>query len=183
MNKLLLSAPFALALAMAAAPASANQGTIFFAGEIRAGTCPVEIIDPISGAVGATVPLGVALPADFPTLGTESNERRFGLRVPSGCITADGEVTVSFVSSEGPAGAANDLYALRSGASSAGGLALVIKDQRSKAIIAHGATSDPYEIVNGQPVDMQFLAAYKSTAATVTPGAINADVNFTIDIQ
>lgn len=181
MKQLLLAAPLGLALILAAAPASANSGTIFFAGEIRAGSCPIEVVDPISGAVGTTVPMGIANVADFAGVNAEANERRFGLRVPDSCVANAGDMTVNFVSQAGPTGAGAAFYGLRSGASSAGGLALTLKDARTGTAIAHGAESAPYVVAVGKGVDMQFLAAYRSTAA-VTPGSVNADINFTVTL-
>lgn len=182
MKQLLLAAPFGLAFILSAAPASANNGTIFFEGEIKTGSCPVEIVDPISGGIGNSVPMGIANTAAFTAINTEVNERRFSMRIPDSCVANAGDITVKFVSQAGAAGTASDLYALRPSANSAAGMAIVIKDHRDKSIIAHGADSKPYVVASGAGVDMQFLAAYKSTAATVTQGAVNADVNFTVTL-
>jgi len=182
MKRLLLAAPFGLAFMMAAAPASANSGTIFFEGEIKTGSCPIEIIDPISGGIGNSVPMGIANTGDFTAIDTEVNERRFSMRVPDSCVASDGDITVNFVSQAGAAGSRSDLYALRPSSNSATGVALVIKDQRDKTVIAHGAESKPYTVASGAGVNMEFLAAYKATAATVTQGAVNADVNFTVTL-
>jgi type 1 fimbria pilin len=182
MKKLLLAAPFGLAFIMAAAPASANSGTIFFEGEIKTGTCPIEVVDPISGGVGNSVPLGIANTGDFGAINDEVNERRFSMRIPDTCVTSAGNITVKFISQAGAAGSNSDLYALRPSTNSANGLAVVIKDHRDKTIIGHGTDSKPYAVLEGEGVDMQFLAAYKATAASVTQGAVNADVNFVVTL-
>jgi major type 1 subunit fimbrin (pilin)/fimbrial protein len=184
MKQLLMAAPLGLAIALIAGPTSAatNSGTIFFEGEIRTGTCPIEVVDPISGGTGNSVPLGIAITGAFGGIGSEVNQRRFSMRVPDSCVAAPGDITVKFESQAGAAGASSEFYALRPSSNTAGGLAVVIKDHRDNSVIAHGAESKPYTVVSGKGVDMHFLAAYRSTAATVTQGSVNADVNFTVTL-
>lgn len=183
MKQLLLAAPLSLALLMATGSASANTGTIQFAGVINSGTCPVEIVDPISGGVGNIVPMGVAITAEFPNLGAEAKERAFSMSIKpgNGCTLTAGPAQVKFVSQNGPAGTQGDLYALRTSANSAGGIAVIIKDKRTGATVPHGVDSADFQ-VETTGVVMDFTAAFKSTEAmaAITPGAADADVNFTV---
>lgn len=186
MKKLSQAVPFGLAFLLAAGTASANTGTIQFSGEIKSGTCPIEIIDPVSGGVGGVVPLGIAVVAKFPTADSEANERGFGMRISpgAGCTITAGNAKVNFVSQSGPAGAGSDLYALHPYSNAATGVAVVIKDRRDGTIIAHGADSKEFALETTKPTVMSFMAAYKSTApmANITPGAADAFVNFVVTL-
>lgn len=186
MKQLLLAAPMAVAMLIAAAPAAANTGTIQFAGQINSGSCPIEIVDPVSGGVDNIVRLGNAIVADFGTIGAEARERRFGMRITpgAGCTITPGDATVNFVSMAGATGPGSTLYALRPSSNSATGVAVVIKDARDSSVVAHGADSKTFAVVAGAPTTMAFTAAYKSTVAStaISAGPADADVNFTVNL-
>jgi major type 1 subunit fimbrin (pilin) len=186
MKHILLAAPMAVAMLIAAAPVAANTGTIQFAGQINAGSCPVEIVDPVSGGVDNIIRLGTAIVAEFGTEGAEAKERRFGMRItPSdGCTITPGDATVNFVSMAGAIGPGSALYALRPSSNSATGVAVVIKDARDNSVVAHGTNSKAFAVVANAPTTMAFTAAYKSivVSTAITAGPADADVNFTVNL-
>jgi type 1 fimbria pilin len=186
MKHILLAAPMAVAMFIAAAPVAANTGTIQFAGQINAGTCPIEIVDPVSGGVDNIVRLGNAIVADFGTIGAEARERRFGMRITpgAGCTITPGDATVNFTSMAGATGPSDELYALSPSSNTATGVAVVIKDARDSSVIAHGTDSNAFAVVATGPTTMAFSAAYKSTVAAsfITTGPADAYVNFTVKL-
>jgi len=58
MKTSLFALPLGLALSLAATSAFAFDGTINFSGKISSATCPIEIVNPESGAVSNLVTLG-----------------------------------------------------------------------------------------------------------------------------
>lgn len=169
-------------LAMAATSASATTGTINFEGMITDITCPIEIINPETGAPGNLVRLGRVASSQFTAIGAEAGHRDFAMRVTPGAgCTLPTSATVKFTGVHGATGAGNTLHALRSGGGYASGLGLAIKDNTG-ALISYGAESASYALDDTSPTDMRFTAAYKSTAATVGTGAAQVEVAFIVDI-
>ena len=177
----------AAALLLAGTSAFANTGTINFNGKINGSTCPIEIVNPDSGAVGNLVQMGAPRVADFPNLGAEAGGRSFSMRVPGGAACGiDPEnpntASVTFTGVQGGAGADGSLYAIKTVGGAATGVAVALKD-RSGNPVKNGEASAAYPLNAVGATEMFFTAVYKSTAPAVTPGAADADVSFVVKIN
>ncbi|WP_166367100.1 fimbrial protein [Pseudomonas akapageensis] len=179
MKKTLIS----LALGLASTSAFAYDGSINFYGQVKGGTCPIEIIDPVSGSPLSRIQLGNVTPAQFPSVGSEAAARPFSMRITPGasCTVAAGEsATVAFTPLYGGAGTGGTLYGLKPGGAT--GLALAIKD-RTGALVDNGADSTAYPLSETDPTDMLFTALYKSTAATIGAGVAETDISFLVSVN
>lgn len=178
MKKTLMA--LALGLASSAAFAADETGKILFKGHINGGsTCPIEVVEPGLGGLG-WVDLGV-YPVKYFASSTSTTDVAFALRVEADatCVIAPGsEATVKFDSVNGDAGAAGEFYAIRT--AGAGGVALEIKDEDYKSIPPR-TDSKNYPLASTGTTDMKFYASLTKTG-TVTDGAANADVNFTVTL-
>ncbi|MNF52752.1 Type-1 fimbrial protein, A chain precursor [compost metagenome] len=185
MKKSLLTLPLGLALALAGQAAFALTGTINFQGRIDSVTCPIDVIDPVTGAPGGPILIGYTYTDKFPNVGDESVGKTFQLKITpgAGCTVPPGSTaaTVTFSSVHGGVGPGNELYGLKPLTGVATGLGVAIKDNLG-ALIPNGGTSKSYPISITDPSTMAFHAVYKSHAATVTAGPAEADVNFTVNI-
>ncbi|SCZ10472.1 MULTISPECIES: fimbrial protein [unclassified Pseudomonas] len=182
MKQSFLALPLGLMLGMAASSAFATTGTINFEGMITDITCPIEIINPETGAPGNLVRLGRVASSQFAAIGDEAGHRDFAMRVTPGAgCTAPTNATVKFTGVHGATGAGNTLHALRSGTGYARGIGLAIMDNKG-ALISYGADSTDYPLDDTSPTDMRFTAAYKSTAASVSTGAAQVEVAFIVNI-
>ena len=185
MKKSLLALPLGLAMALAGQMALANTGTINFQGRIDSVTCPIDVIDPVTGAPGGPILIGYTYTDKFSSVGDESVGKTFQLKLTpgGGCVVPPGSTaaTVSFSSVHGGVGPGNTLYGLKPLTGVATGLGVAIKDNEG-GLIPHGGTSKQYPISITDPSTMAFHAVYKSHAATVTAGPAEADVNFTVNI-
>lgn len=165
--------------------ATVGTGSIHFYGRIDSGTCPIEIIDPVTGnpESGNRILMGSVDASQFTGEGSEAAERSFGMRITpgGGCSVNAGDVaTVTFNGAFGDAGTNGELYRLQSGGAT--NLALILKDDTGVPI-ANGSTSKEYALDLIKPTVMLFSAAYKqSTIAAVTAGAANTSVGFVVDI-
>ncbi|MFF7065462.1 fimbrial protein [Pseudomonas sp. NPDC008258] len=174
--------PLAILLGLASNAAFANTGSINFYGQVHAGTCPIEIIDPSTGLPVARINMGNVSVSQFAAIGDEAASRAFGMRVTpgGGCVVTPGSsAKVTFTAAYGGAGTGGALYALEPGG--ANDLALIIKDNAGTQI-DNATPSKDYPLDNVNPTTMIFSAAYKSIGAAVTPGTANTDVQFLVDI-
>ncbi|TLP61069.1 MULTISPECIES: fimbrial protein [Pseudomonas] len=171
-----------LSLGATAGIAHANTGSINFHGQVTAGTCSIEIIDPSTGLPLSRVFMGNVPASKFEAIGTEFGSRAFSMRVTPGtnCDTTGKKGVVTFTGAYGAAGAGGDLHALEPG--STDGLALAIKDITG-ALIANGSDSKDYDLDETDPTDMQFSAHYRSTAASVAPGPANTDLAYVFTLK
>lgn len=185
MKKSLLALPLGLTLALAGQAAFAFTGTINFQGRIDSATCPIDVIDPVTGAPGGPILIGYTYTDKFPTVGSESVGKTFQLKLTpgGGCVVAPGSTaaTVTFNSVHGGVGPGNSYYGLKPLAGVAQGIGVAIKDNLG-ALIPNGSASKEYPISVTDPSTMAFHAVYKSFDATVTAGPAEADVNFTVNI-
>jgi type 1 fimbria pilin len=183
MKTSLLALPLSLALGLAATSAFATDGTINFSGKITSATCPIEIVNPESGAVGNLVPLGSVDAGQFTGAGTEGGGRGFQMRITPGstCVMDPTKLkaTVTFTSVQGGGG---DHYGIKPVSGAAKGVAVAIKDN-TNTLVKNGTKSAIYPLSQNDPTLMYFTAMYIATAATVTPGPADADVNFRVDIN
>ncbi|MBK4996006.1 fimbrial protein [Pseudomonas sp. S37] len=171
-----------LALGLASSTAFADErGQILFKGNINGGgTCPIEIVVPGAGPIGA-----VELenwPVKYFDKNTSTPDIAFALRVDadvSGCTIPTGyKSKVTFDSHHGDAGGSGEFYAIRTGG--AGGLALEIKDDIYDSIPPR-TESKEYDVASTGVTDLKFFASYVKTG-TVTEGIANADVNFMVTL-
>lgn len=169
-----------LMTAVSATHAVADTGTILFTGKVNGNTCSIEITDPYNGAVMNPIVLPEGEAAQFDAIGQESHPVSFGMKITDGtnCDTTGKKGYVSFMGKDGAAGASNDLHALHTG--SASGVALAIKDSDGK-LIAYGANSKDYDLDASKT--MVFQANLRSTAASVSPGPVNATIPFVFNIK
>ncbi|MHC8305643.1 fimbrial protein [Pseudomonas sp. PB3P13] len=181
MKTSLLALPLGLALSMAATSALAFDGTINFAGKITSATCPIQIVNPESGAVGNLVPMGSVDAGDFSGSGTEGGGRGFQMRLTpdSTCVIDKFNAKVTFTSVQGGGG---DHYGIKNVAGAATGVAVGIKDN-TNTLVKNGTASAVYPLSATDPTLMYFTAVYVATADAVTPGPADADVNFRVDIN
>ncbi|KAF0251338.1 fimbrial protein [Pseudomonas putida] len=164
--------------------ATVSTGAIHFYGRIDSGTCPIEIIDPVTGnpESGNRILMGNVDASQFKAADDEAAARAFGMRITpgSGCTVNTGDAaSVTFTGAFGGAGTGGALYALEPGGAT--NLALTLKDNKGTPI-ANGSASPSYPLDVTKPTTMLFSAAYKSTAAAVTAGAANTSVQFVVDI-
>ena len=183
MKKALLALALGITSSSAFA-ATVGTGAIHFYGRVDTATCPIEIIDPVTGnpESGNRVLMGNVDSSLFKTIGDEAAARTFGMRITpgGGCAVSAGDVAnVSFTGAFGGAGTGGTLFALETGG--AQNLALILKDDEGSQI-ANGGTSKSYPLDDTKPTTMLFRAAYKSTAAGVTAGAANTSLQFVVDI-
>lgn len=182
MKKHLFKLSLGLAAALAGTSAFANTGTINFEGRITAGTCPIDVINPGDGTAGSVVNMGTVPAVAFTAAGQEKNGHPFALRVvdPGQCglTGTDDFAKVTF---NGTPDASGDYFAVGNGPDTATGVAIVIKDKAGP--VKPGAESAEYDLHPTLPTDMNFNAYYRSTAATVTPGAASASVQFVVAIN
>lgn len=174
--------PVVLGLGLMSSAAFANTGSINFYGQVHAGTCPIEIIDPSTGLPVSRINMGNVSASQFGTVGAEAASRAFGMRITpgSGCVIAAGDnANVTFTGAYGGAGTGGTLYALEPGGAT--NLALIIKDNTGTPV-ANGAPSKDYPLSDTTPTTLIFSAAYQSTGAAVTAGTANTDVQFLVDI-
>ncbi|MNF76979.1 fimbrial-like adhesin protein SfmF [compost metagenome] len=183
MKTSLFALPLGLALGLAATSAFAADGRINFTGKISSATCPVEIVNPENGAVGNLVSLGWVDSSAFPSVGAVAGERAFQMRITPGtaCVLDPTKLnaTVTFNSVYGGGG---DHYGLKPTGNPARGIAVAIKDVTG-GFIKNGETSTVYKLDETKPTLMDFTAMYIATAATVTPGPADSDVEFTLSIN
>jgi type 1 fimbria pilin len=183
MKTSLLALPLALSMGLAATSAFAADGRINFTGNIKSATCPIEIVNPENGSVGNLVSLGWVDANDFKGVDTVAGERAFQMRVTPGsaCVLDPLKLnaTVTFNSVYGGGG---DHYGLKPTGTPAKGVAVAIKDV-SGNYIRNGAKSVVYKLDETKPTLMDFTAMYIATAATVTPGPADSDVEFTLNIN
>ncbi|WP_314494022.1 fimbrial protein [Pseudomonas sp. MLB6B] len=178
MKKILLM--LALGMASNAAMAATETGKILFKGHINGGsTCPIEVVEPALGGLG-WVDLGV-YPVKYFAAQNSTTDVAFALRVEADatCVIAPNtKAKVKFDSVAGDAGSTGQYYAIRT--AGAEGIALEIKDE-DYASIKPRTDSKEYDIASTGTTDMKFYASLTKTG-TVTDGAANADVNFTVTL-
>ncbi|KAB0488510.1 major type 1 subunit fimbrin (pilin) [Pseudomonas reinekei] len=183
MNKTLLALTLGLAASVAGTSAFASSvGQINFTGNINANTCPIDAIDPGTGATGPINLGSVAAPDFGGAADTEVGGREFALRIKDGavCGFAPGDTaSVRFDSTHGSAGTGGRYYAIQTGGAT--GVALAIKDNDGKHVDS-GTQSKDYPLNATGETRMIFNAKYRSTAATVVPGPVIANINFLVTL-
>jgi major type 1 subunit fimbrin (pilin) len=177
MKKSLLALTLGLAAGLAGTSAFAGTGQVNFTGNIVAATCPIDAIDPGTGATGP-LNLGTVAVADFGGIDKEAGGREFALRIKDGAVcsfSAGDTATVQFTSTHGNAGTTGKYYGIQTGGAT--GVALTIKDNDGKHIDS-ATQSKPYPLNATGETRMIFHAKYRSTSAAVVPGPVIANINF-----
>jgi major type 1 subunit fimbrin (pilin) len=180
MKKSVLAASLGLIAALVghSAFAATSTGLINFTGIINANTCPIDPIDPGTGAPGP-ISLGSVAAVEFRgAADVEAGGREFALRVKDGAACGFGAsdtATVTFTSTHGNAGTGGRYYAIQAGGAT--GVALTIKDNENTPIDS-GTPSKAYPLNAAGETRMMFQARYRSTSATVVPGPVIANINF-----
>ncbi|WP_052469200.1 fimbrial protein [Pseudomonas massiliensis] len=170
------------ALVLASGSTFANTGTIQFRGQITSATCRVDIVDPVApGVPTPVINLGAYDSEYFTATGQRTPTRPFGLwiRDIKTCgLSAGDTVSVTFQGQDGE-DAAN--YLIKEGTGTATKVALAITDPK-QVVIKPGVPSPTYPVGASSDLQINFNAALVSTDATVTPGAVAADVSFLVNI-
>lgn len=184
MKKTLIPLALGLLTGLASNIATANTGTINFVGKIDSSTCPIEVVNPGSGAIGNEVSMGTISPSRFTQVGQEYPGNDFVLRVPTdaGCNLDPDNPNTGTVTFTGTADTSGDYYATKNFTGAATGVAIVIKDNTGAAV-KNGTASNTYPLSATVASDMKFDAYYRSTAAIVTPGPADADIAFLVTIN
>ncbi|PWB30715.1 pilus assembly protein [Pseudomonas sp. SDI] len=171
----------ALTLGLASTSAFAADGQINFSGEITNGTCAVEVVDPGSNNPTNQIGLGEFRAGFFTAANVTTYPHPFQLRVTpgGGCIPGTNKkATVTFST---PYTASGTHYGVRPGLTNpATGIAVAIRDPRTGTFVAHGTPSADFDLAPGSASIMSFDAMLISTAAAVTAGSVEADVELVI---
>jgi len=171
-------------ICLASGSALANTGSINFYGKVDSSTCPIEIVDPDTGAVSNRLDMGTVFPYQFRGPGTEAGNRSFGLRIdPTKCTVSPAKSAyITFNSRYGATGIGNADYGLKTGAGNATGLGLRIRDFNN-SVVEHGQESTGYSLSDTDITTIGFNASYIATASTVDTGAAVTDIEFVVDIR
>ncbi|MCO8167964.1 type 1 fimbrial protein [Pseudomonas sp. 21LCFQ02] len=183
MKRALLALPLTLLMGVSANSALANTGTINFNGAITATTCPIQIIDPVTGnPTGSHVNIGIVSASQFTAAGQEIGNARFGLRLTpgGGCTVAPGAVAnVTFTGTKDTTG---NYFRFMPVDSPAGGVVAALRDDLGDPVL-NGQPSRDFDLDDTLPTDMVFHVAHRSESATVTAGGTKADVRFSVAIN
>ncbi|MCZ9636569.1 fimbrial protein [Pseudomonas putida] len=174
-----------IGICLASGSALANTGSINFYGKVDSSTCPIEIVDPDTGAISNRLDMGTVFPYQFAKgVGSEAASRSFGLRIdPTKCAVSPAKSAyITFNSRYGATGLGNADYGLKPGTDSATGLGLRIRDY-NHSVVGHGQESTGYPLSDTAITTIGFNATYIATAATVGPGPAETDIEFVVDIR
>jgi len=172
-------------ICLASGSALANTGSINFYGKVDSSTCPIEIVDPDTGAISNRLDMGTVFPYQFDKgPGSEVGNRSFGLRIdPTKCtVSAAKSAYITFNSRYGATGMGNADYGLKPGTGNATGLGLRIRDYNN-SVVGHGQETAGYSLSETDITTIGFNASYIATASTVDPGAAETDIEFVVDIR
>ncbi len=172
MKKNLIVATFAVASVLSAASAFADDGQVKFTGSIVDPACEVgnTVTSPLEVTLGE-----VAKTAFGAKAGTTAAATQFTL-VLKNCPATLTSATVKF---DGPTAAGDDsVLALTSGGAT--GVGIQISDSTQK-VLPLSTESSSYPLLSTGDNELQFVARYISTSATVVSGQANAVANFTIN--
>lgn len=169
----------AVALMAASTAAMANTGTIQFKGKITDATCAIEVIDPISGSNNNMIQLGNYATEYFTSAHIRTPARPFQLWIKdaSKCGLSDGDkVSVTYTGLDGTAG---DHFQIKQGVGAAGSIAVALRDRSGD--LKPDTPSVEYEITDGDN-RLNFSASMIATAAAVTAGYVDSDIQFVVNL-
>ncbi|MDV7021138.1 fimbrial protein [Atlantibacter subterranea] len=166
-----LASAFAAVLALSSASAFAIDGTVNFTGEILDAACTVDI-----GTNNTmSVDLGKVVKTTFAATGDTASTTKFTIKLKD-CPAA---VTSAKVKFEGTPDATDSTLLGVTG--TATGVAIQLMTADKTALGLHQVNNYSYPLTATVVNNLDFYAAYKSTAATVSAGTANAVSNFTVN--
>ncbi len=177
--------PLALAAALGMTGTQAfaveGSGEVRFEGTITDVGCPIEVVNPGTGAPNAPINLGDKIHKGlFKTAGDTAGYGAFSLRITpgQGCDVQPGDtIKITFKGANG--GAARDTFALEPGGATNLGLAMFHGPNLTRVVHDTALTAIPLN--ETAPTDIPFTVNYESLAAAVTVGRANARVGFVIE--
>lgn len=170
----------AVALMAASTATMANTGTIQFKGKITDATCAIEVVDPTNGSNNNMIQLGSYATEYFTAAKVRTPARPFQLKIKdaSKCGLSDGDtVSVTYTGLDGTAG---DYFQIKQGTGAAGSIAVALTDRDSGDVKPNTPTIT-YPITNGENL-LRFSASLIATAATVTAGYVDSDIQFVVNL-
>ncbi|KFK94090.1 MULTISPECIES: fimbrial protein [unclassified Serratia (in: enterobacteria)] len=171
MKKNIIVATLVAAAAMTTASTFAADGQVNFSGSVIDASC--NVTNATSGSLN--VVLGQVSKSAFTAAGTKAAPTKFTLQV-SNCPDSVSSVGVKF---DGTTVAGdNSVLALTQGTGVATGVGIQLSDA-SQNVLPLNTASINYPLTAGA-ANLDFVARYISTAATVTAGPANAIANFSI---
>lgn len=171
MKKNIIVATLVAAAAMTTVSAFAADGQINFTGSVIDAAC--NVTNATSGSLD--VSLGKVSKTAFAAAGDKTAATKFTLQV-SGCPTGVDSVNVKF---DGTTVAGdNSVLALTQDAGVATGVGIQLADA-SQSVLPLNTASTNYALTSGA-ANLDFVARYIATAATVTSGPANAVASFSI---
>lgn len=170
MKKNIIVATLVAAAALTTASAFANDGQINFTGSVTDASCNVT-----NAATGTLdVNMGMISSSAFGVSGDTAGAKKFTLQVTGCPTTTDGGIRVSF---DGTSVSGNSsVLQLTQGTGVATGVGIQLSDA-SQNVLPLNVASTSYPLTGGA-ANLDFVARYISTAATVTSGAANAVASF-----
>lgn len=174
MKKIVIAASFAAVAAMSASSAMAHDGTVKFTGEILDQACTVNI-----GTDNTlTVDLGKVAKTAFTGVGTEASTTKFTIKLKD-CPASATSAKVKFDGANDPSD--SSLLALDNVTDVAKGVAIKLMTADKAALGLNEVNSYSYALSSTVENNLDFYAAYRSTADTVEAGKANAVANFTVN--
>ena len=181
-QKRVLQSVFAMSLLSIGAVASAatttvQGGTVHFTGKIVNAACAVS-----ADSANQTVDMGQYRTALFTEVGIRSNAVPFTIKLEDCDPEVSGKAQTSFT---GNASSDDDeLLAVSNigggAAGAASGVGIEISDSMGTVLKPDGTAFSVAQTLNDGLNTLHFTARYRSTSATVTPGAADADATFTM---
>lgn len=146
-------------------------GTLHFTGEIVNAACAIS-----PDSINKTINLGQYRSANFKAVGDRSVLIPFALKLDDCDPAVATTAAVAFSGSTDPV----DKTVLLTGSE---GIGIEISDSAGKVISPDGSSFTEGKTLSTGSNVFSFSARYKSTQATVKPGAADADVTFTMQYQ
>lgn len=160
-------------LSLFSARAISADGQVNFIGEITDQAC--DVVNNMSNPLNVT--LGKVSRNAFTTLGATAAATRFTLQLTDCPETVS---SASFTFDGVSANQDNNVLALTQSADVAKGVGVQLYDDTDSILPLH-TISKSYPLASGEEVNnLDFIARYISTAATVEPGKANATATFTV---
>ncbi|MBB1199527.1 long polar fimbrial protein LpfA [Enterobacteriaceae bacterium 89] len=177
MKKIILSTlvvPFALS-AFSALAAGGSDGTIQFNGSIVDTPCVVA-----TESQNQSVELGTVKSSTFAAAGDKSVEKPFQIKLEE-CDLSSGKTKVSVAFNGLSDDTDTTLLSVANGAGSAEGVGIGIFDTDNQQIDLNKA-STATNLQEGETI-LNYAARYVSTAAKVTAGSANSEVDFSLTYE
>ncbi|CAI1999561.1 fimbrial protein [Serratia fonticola] len=173
MKKNIIAATLAAA-ALTSVSAVAADGQVKFTGEIIDAACTVTN----SPANPLSVVMGKVAKSAFAQSGDKAAATKFTLKLTD-CPGTVSSATVKFDGTS--VNGDNSILALTQDAGTATGVGIQLSDD-SNTVLPLFTASKSYALQSGSVINnLDFVARYISTAASVTPGPANATANFSIN--